>query len=411
MRRSALHVNLMLVACTLHFAISAALADDPKPPLDDRPPQKTGFIPSLKFEGLPKMDWKFSPELDERGRQPGLSDAATSGGVLFFGDDFGVVRALTAREGVPIWTHAHGERVFFPPTCDGERLFFTTRKGITALESSSGIHMWHRPVRHSVGRCVAWQEANTVYFSDSDGWLYALDAEDGREKWKASFVEDAPEDPPGFDGERARFEGTAARPTGIATDGTSVFQSVFDQCRVVAHSCQTGERTATFQTQGWIFGDPAVDETRLYVGSQDKHLYCFDKSSGKVFWKLQTNSRIESGPGVTRDRVIVGSCDGSIHCCDKNSGRLLWKTPTDRPGAIYSAPIVTEDSVYFAAAEGTVYALALETGAIKWRYRPADESNFYSSPATDGTRIFIKGRSADDEAVGNSIFAIGPRRQ
>ena len=175
--------------------------------------------------------------------------------MLFFGDDQGVVRAVTAREGIPIWTHDHGERVYFPPTCDGERLYFTTRKGLTAVESESGILLWNRPVKHSVGRCVVWQPTETVYFSDSEGQLHAVDAVTGEKKWSADFGRDAPPDPPGFDGERARFERTIARPSGIATDGKQVFQSVFDQCRVVAFDCADGQANRDFP-------DPGLDPRR-----------------------------------------------------------------------------------------------------------------------------------------------------
>ena len=125
-----------------------------------------------------------------------------------------------------------GEAASFKSACPWAD--FTTRKGISALESDSGLPLWHRPVRHSVGRCVVWEPKRLVFFADSDGWVYALDSVTGNEKWKSGMMNDAPEDPPGFDGDDARFEGTAARPTGIATDGQMVYQSVFDQCRVVA---------------------------------------------------------------------------------------------------------------------------------------------------------------------------------
>lgn len=394
---------LMLLA-----ASASCFAQNSPAPLGDRPPQKTGYIPNLQFTSAPETVWQFEPPDDERGKRPGVSDVATSGGMLFFGDDRGVVRAVTALNGHLIWKYEHGERVFFPPTCDGQRLFFTTRKGITALRSASGIFMWHRPVSHSVGRCVAWKKNNTVYFSDSDGVLYALDAETGDELWKASLMDDAPADPPGFDGGQARFQGTAARPSGIATDGKAVYQSVFDQCRVVAFSCVTGDRIATYQTKGWVFADPAVDDDRLFVGSQDKHLHCFDKVSGKKLWTFATEARIESCPGVTDDYVVIPSCDGSVYCCDKNTGVLIWKTATDHPGAIYSAPIVTQDSVYFAAGEGTVYGLSIETGEVRWRHRPSATSDLYSSLATDGTRLFIKCRPKDEQTGINAIFAIGP---
>ncbi len=399
---------LVLLLAQLTVGVAADRAAGETAPLGDRPAAKTGFIPELTFNGPPQLVWKFTSALDSQDRFPGLSDPATSGGMLFFGDDNGVVRAVTAKQGVTIWTHEHGERIFFPPCCDGKRLYFTTRKGITALESGSGILLWHRPVKHSAGRCVVWEETDTVFFADSDGWTYALNSATGDEQWKDSLMDDAPDDPPDFDGNDARFEGTAARPTGIATDGNMVYQSVFDQCRVVSFDCKTGEKKQSFQTKGWVFADAAIDEERLYVGSQDEHLYCFDKNTGKLRWTHKTNSRIESGPAVTADWVIVASCDGRVYCCDKRTGALVWVSATEQPWAIYSAPIATKDAVYFAAAEGQVYALDLATGAVRWKLRPSETSHLFTSPATDGTRIFVTSRPKDDQIGENTIFAIGP---
>ena len=199
----------------------------------------------------------------------------------------------------------------------------------------------------------------------------------------------------------------------IRTDGHLVYQSVFDQRRVVAVDCVSGRQQWSFQTGGWILGDPAVDDQRLYVGSQDKHLYCLNKTTGEVLWKSATGSRIESGPAVNDSRVFIPSCDGSLYCYAKETGVLIWKFAADREGnrasAIYSAPIVTQDSVVFAAAEGHVYALVAETGARRWKLQPSKTSHLYTlTPATDGTRIFVKSRPRAQDVGVNSIIATAP---
>ncbi len=378
------------------------------PPLGDRPPEKTGSAPELSLTSSLQVVWRF----DDHGNAPGLSDVAAVHGMLFFGDDNGVVRTLAAKQGMKIWSHNHGERIFYAPTSDGERLFFTSGRGLTALQAASGLLLWHHPIEHGAGRCVASRNAQRVYCGGSDGWVYAFDAATGDQQWKYSIMDDAPKDPPGFDGERARIGDATARPTGIATDGHLVYQCVFDQCRVVAIQCVTGQKQWSFQTGGWILGDPAVDDQRLYVGSQDKHIYCLNKTTGEVLWKSATGSRIESGPAVNDSRVFIASCDGSLYCYAKETGVLIWKFAADRDGnrasAIYSAPIVTHDSLIFAAAEGHVYALVAETGVLRWKLQPSKTSHLYTTPATDGTRIFVKSRPQAQGVGENVIIAIGP---
>jgi outer membrane protein assembly factor BamB len=386
------------------------VAQDNPVSLRDRRGDKTGYVPQLKLLTAPRVEWKFTPEANQRGQLPGLSDPAAAGGMLFIGDDFGTVRAFTAKLGVQVWSHEHGERVFYPPMSDGERVFFMSRKGLTVLEIDSGRQLWHRPIDMGGGKCLAVGDPSVVYCGGSDGWVYALDGNSGDEKWKFSLMDDAPPDPPGFDGEQARLSDTAARPTGIAADADTIYQTVFDQCRVVAIDRETGAKRWSFQTAGWVFGDPAVDDAQVYVGSQDKHLYCLDKRSGRLRWKLSTGSRIESGPAVTEERVYIPSCDGHVYCLDKKSGELLWKFATDgvnnQRSAIYSAPIVTKDTVYFAASDGNVYALDSTNGELRWKFMPSAASELFTSPATDGTRIFVKSRRKADKAGENSVFAI-----
>ena len=127
------------------------------PPLGDRPPEKTGSAPELSLTSSPQIVWRF----DDHGNAPGLSDVAAVHGMLFFGDDNGVVRALAAKQGMKIWSHNHGERIFYAPTSDGERLFFTSGRGLTALQAASGLLLWHHPIEHGAGRCVASRERAT----------------------------------------------------------------------------------------------------------------------------------------------------------------------------------------------------------------------------------------------------------
>ena len=375
--RTQVGVAAVLLATALY-----SYATDGTAPLDDFSPDKTRFIPGLALTELPRIAWHFTAPSSRPGSTPGLSDPAAANGMLFFGDDLGMVRALTAKHGVKIWSHEHGERVFNPPISDGERLYVTSRRGIAALSVDTGRLVWERPIEGGAGRCVVRRD--TVFCAGSDGWAYALEAQTGVERWICSITDEAPEDPPGFPGERARFDNTAARPTGIATDGRFVYFSVFDQSRVMALNCESGAKRWSFQTGGWIYGDPAVDDRHLYVGSQDKHFYCLDKMTGKLLWKHATNSRIESGPAVDEIQVYIPSCDGSVYCLQKQTGVLRWKftvAEKPRPTAIYSAPIVGRDSLYIAAAEGHVFALRKSDGALRWTLQPAENSHLYTCPA------------------------------
>ncbi len=120
----------------------------------------------------------------------------------------------------------------------------------------------------------------------------------------------------------------------------------------------------------------------MFVGSQDKHLYCLNKKTGDVLWKFPTTSRIEAGAAYHDGSVYFGSCDGRFYRVDAVSGKEVWnlQTPARKWGntAIYSAPLCTGDLVYFGSFDGHLYCLKTDGGGLKWRYEP--EANSRSPP-------------------------------
>src|SRR5258706_4909764 len=184
---------------------------------------------------------------------PGMTDPIAAGGVVYFGDDNGAVHAVRARDGASLWTHEHGERVAVP-FIDEERVYFTTETGVAATRRSDGKPAWQFDIEGGASESggVVGPATDPLFCGGDDGFLYAINRRTGKQQWKHSLIADRPADPKGFDGGRARIGKAPARPTGVATDGKTVFQSVFDQSRVVAVDCATGERRWAFQTCGWI---------------------------------------------------------------------------------------------------------------------------------------------------------------
>ncbi|MCH7987843.1 MAG: PQQ-like beta-propeller repeat protein, partial [Planctomycetes bacterium] len=169
----------------------------------------------------------------------------------------------------------------------------------------------------------------------------------------------------------------------------------------------------SFQSGGWILGRPAVTDRHVVIGSQDKQMYCLEKQTGKVIWKLGTGSRVETGASIHNGIVYFCSCDGNLYSVEIHTGKSLWKFSADprredRPSPIYSVPIITDEAVYFAAGEGQVYSVDRATGKLLWKIRPSESSELFSSLATDGRRLFVTSRPKIRDVEGeHGIFAIG----
>lgn len=345
----------------------------------------------------------------------GLSNVCLADGAVYVGDDLGTLRAFRSSDGKLLWAHDHGERIYAAPVSDGTRVFVSTNRGVEAFSCVDGKSLWQKPIVG--GKMALWpprdpgtNKLQMLYVGGSDGFMYGLIAQNGVQRWRGSLMENVPADPEGFDGERARFSDTLARPRGVVTDGQTVFQGIFDQSRVLAINASTGDTLWSFATKGWVGPAPTVDGNDVLIGSQDHKLYCVRADTGALNWEFQTGSRVCAAAVMRGDRVFASSCDGGFYCLDRNTGQVIWKyTDPDHPRRpIYCDPIVTDDSVYFAVGPGQVYAVDTENGKLRWRIQPLSNSELYSDLVTDGTRLFITSRPAGRGIGTSALIAIGP---
>jgi outer membrane protein assembly factor BamB len=366
--------------------------------------------PTLKDRDLstPLLEWSESKDLlgNEAHNPLVVND------MVIVGTDRGEVRAYRCKNGEVAWAHQHGQRVFHAPCSDGERVYFTSANGVTAIAAKDGAELWNFGRASCDGPSLVLSKRELVYVGGSDGKLYALNAKTGKQSWTSDFITDAPADPPDFPGARARVGNTQARPSSLASDGETLFLSVFDQSRLVAVHASDGKRLWSFQAGGWIYGAAVTTDKHVFIGSQDKAFYCLDKQTGKQVWSFRTQSRIESGGVVDARSVYFGSCDGNLYCLNQSDGKERWRFATDanadgRKSAIYSVPILRRGGVCFAAGEGQAYSVDCESGKLNWKFRPSDGSELFCSPATDGARIFVTSRTGLKGVGAPSLAAIG----
>jgi outer membrane protein assembly factor BamB len=253
-----------------------------------------------------------------------------------------------------------------------------------------------------------------VYTSGYNGRSYCLNRADGKVIWEYDFVEDAPPDPPEFAAAGARFQDIKARPRDAACNGKLFLQSVFDQSRVIAIDCETGKRKWSFQTGGWISPASTIADGRVYLSSQDKHIYCLNLETGELIWKQKTHSWLASRAAVHDGVVYLPHHGGKLYQFKAETGELIrtFEPPdeADRKGLVYTFPIITEKTAYFPSGCGVFFAVNIETGALRWRLCPLEDSEMFTSPVTDGRQIFVTSRKANGKEGEHAILAIGTNR-
>ena len=319
--------------------------------------------------------------------------------MIYVGDQHGTLSAIKVTDGSILWQFAGGSQIFVAPARRGDRIYVTSANGLTALSREDGQIIWNCKIVANATESSPLIVNDRIIVADYNGKVSAVDF-DGLVIWQHDIVADAPASPAGFDGGRARTTGSAVRPRMTASDGTSIFLPIFDQSRIAVIDLKAGRRRWSFQTKGWIYGEPTVADDRVFFGSQDNNLYCLDKKRKTLFWTFPTKFRIEAGAAYQNGSVYFGSCDGRFYRVSTETGKEVWsyQTPQSKgtSTAIYSAPLCTEDAVYFGSFDGHLYCLKIDDGRLKWRIQPIQGSEITSSPLTDGRRIVlaIRGRHA-----------------
>ncbi|MGW5623921.1 serine/threonine-protein kinase [Streptomyces olivaceus] len=220
------------------------------------------------------------------------------------------LRALDARTGDERWSYPIGDAascggvpVRLAQAPDGY-VYVAAGTRVLALEVASGHVRWHfeapavflAPPAFVPGPAVT---GGGIYLADYLGTVYALDATDGRDRWR------------------------------IATEARSSTDPVL------------------------------VAAGHVHVGS-GKGLYTLDAVTGTPKWRFQAGGDIVGAPAVAEGRIHFGSTDHLLYTLKSDDGRLRWKLATG--GEITGSPVVRDGIVYACSKDRCVYALDAEKG-------------------------------------------------
>ncbi|MFE7896073.1 PQQ-binding-like beta-propeller repeat protein [Streptomyces sp. NPDC057424] len=220
------------------------------------------------------------------------------------------LRALDARTGDERWSYPIGDAA----SCGGVPIRLTQATDgyvyvcagtrVLALDVAAGHVKWHfeapavflSPPTFVPGPAVT---GGGIYLADYLGTVYALDATDGRDRWR------------------------------IATEARSCVDPVL------------------------------VAAGHVHVGS-GKGLYTLDAVTGTPKWRFQAGGDIVGTPSVAEGRIHFGSTDHLLYTLKADDGRLRWKLATG--GEITGSPVVRDGVVYACSKDRCVYALDAEKG-------------------------------------------------
>ncbi|MEM4258301.1 MAG: PQQ-binding-like beta-propeller repeat protein [Candidatus Thermoplasmatota archaeon] len=165
-------------------------------------------------------------------------------------------------------------------------------------------------------------------------------------------------------------------------------------------------QNTTYQT---VYMTPTIADNKVYVGSYDKKIYCFDATTGQRLWVSSMMGDVPYGhsPKIYNNNLLVGSKDKKLWCFNINTGATLWTSPP-LDGWVGTTGLYN-GYVYFGtysssgAAGGTVYCFDADpsdgidegiddptsaTYDLVWSYQ-TENIKITSSPAISNDRVYI----------------------
>lgn len=312
--------------------------------------------------GTGKERWVFRTGGKVRAR------ATLAGGAAYVQSDDGFVYALDAATGALRWrTQVNEKPVVRLPFDDpgsrfdrfgsevtpaAGRLYVGTNDGhMVALEADTGARLWDFGGATSVLAAPA-VASGRVYFGGYDGNVYALDAATGGLLWK-------------------RDTGKAVVSTpAVSGDRVIVGSRSYD---LVGLDAATGELAwKHYLWFSWVESSPTLRDGVVYVGSSDAAIVAaHDARTGQRLWATDVFGWAWGQPAVTETRVYLGTCGmgdylaphrGGVVAMDRASGRPVWRFAPDKTDAktygFPGSPATGAGRVFFTDLEGRVYAFA-----------------------------------------------------
>jgi outer membrane protein assembly factor BamB len=225
-----------------------------------------------------------------------------------------------SEKGEEHWRFVTGDGMFNIPTAVNGLVFISSwDKHIYALDMN-GKMQWRfagggyftSPIIFSQDKALvtlsmrSWQDMPfakdpSLYTASSDNNIYSLNT-DGTLRWKFTHG--------------SSFSGI------INGDGRTIYDGTIAGY-LLAIDAATGRQKWSFRTGGSITAGVALAHEKIYLASWDQKLYCIS-NKGENIWDFLTGGPIAGDPIVVKDRIFFGSADTFFYCLNAKKRTVEW---------------------------------------------------------------------------------------
>ncbi|UCE75202.1 MAG: PQQ-binding-like beta-propeller repeat protein, partial [Methanomassiliicoccales archaeon] len=331
------------------------------------------------------------------------SSPAVVNGKVFIGSrapsNYGYMSCYYANNGSLAWrtltegSIQGGYGLTSSPAVENGYVFFAADK-IYCLWENNGSIKWTvehlGPGSPNYGDGTPTVANDKVYVGCGDDYVYSIYQENGTVAW--TFYT-----PPGG----SRPYGTHAAPA--VYNGYVYIGACNGYVYKVAEIQPTSTAVAdySYNSGNCIFSSPVIANGRVFIGNgysdapSNGHFYCLDATDLSFIWRYDPtwSTSFFSSAGYYNNRIYVGSADGYLYCFDANAGSatILWQLSI---GATWSSPAITNDRLYIGSTNNYLYCVNMSQtfGSEEYYWRGNTYGNVYSSPAVSDGKVYVGSR-------------------
>lgn len=280
--------------------------------------------------------WRFKTEGKIRGAP------AIVGNAVYVGSTDGRLYRLDLKSGTLAWDKAYETvgAITSAPAVSGRRVIFQNNENRTyALDSATGEYVWDqgrpRPESFTIkGEGGPTIGGDTVFAGYEDGFLAALNLQDGATLWTRSLAADA-----------RQFVDVDTRP--VVSRGV-----VYAGCFAVglyALGAKNGEVRWLHRGRGIV--SPALGGDTLYVATGDREVHALDPETGALRWKLALGYGVLGPPVARSGHVWISTGDALLRLDESDGNAVARLSPSDGQ----SAPVAARGSwIHFVTNSGAL---------------------------------------------------------
>ncbi len=256
------------------------------------------------------------------------------------------------------------ERMVASPVSGKGRVFAVDAKGkVTAVSLSSGKVLWERALRNDKEHSNvgfgggAALYGDTLYVTSGYGFVAALNASTGTEKWRYA----------GAIPFRGAPTATADRIFAVTHDNQMLALDPRD-------GTLTWDQVGIAENAGMLgAASPAYDGNTLITALSSGELIAMRGINGRILWQdsltssrrltpLATLTDIDGNPVIDSGKVYAVSHAGRMVAVDMRSGERSWEADV----AGVSTPWVAGDFGFVTTVDGQIACIALGDGRVRW---------------------------------------------